>query len=265
MGAALQGGEGAGGGSPVGAPVSTFSHTVPYGVAQGCNMKGPMPVYAAPQMAIPLQPSVLHVAPQQASQTKSWRCWVLYAILFAAIYAGLGVLVWRRYRGYSTQGSSHQWMVDLVLQAGDAGAAERATSGSPKRAVVESIFAGTHVRGYPPGHPLHGEHWLFRLSDSRIFSKVEGQFGPVILGEKAELLRTTLQELGFLHRTLYHGTQNPFVTSILTGGFLFSDGVYGDGIYVAENMHMRSAMHLGQVKQCWSWRPIGDLTMKAGM
>jgi hypothetical protein len=149
-----------------------------------------------------------------------------------AIFAALGAVVWKRFYSYGTE-VPPQWLVDVVLQAGDGTALDRGTEGTAQRAIVESIFAGTHVRGYAAGHPLHGKHWLMRLSDSTVFSKVEGQFGPVELGETARLLRLALEQQGYLHRTLYHGTQNPFVPSILTGGFLVADGNYGTGIYVA--------------------------------
>jgi len=244
-----------------GADVGNFSHTVPYYVVQDSSMKGP--VYTVPHAGAPLQPGVADLAPQQAAQAKPWRTWSLFAVIFFAIYAVLGALLWRRYRSFSGDGPP-QWLWDAVLQAGDGdhGTMDRGTEGTKQREMMESIFAGTHVRGYPAGHPLHGEHWLMRLSDSRVFSKIEGQFGPVDLGKNAQLLRMTLEQQGFRHRTFFHGTQNPFVPSILTGGFLFSEGGYGTGIYVAKTYAHAQCYAFGALQSVMEleayWKPDNE-------
>jgi len=91
---------------------------------------------------------------------------------------------------------------------------------------VEDIFGGTRVEGYPAGTP--GDEDFITWNSGK---KIEGEFGPVVLSDKAAALRATLIQQGWNHRILYHGTENPFVTSILTGGFLNSDGWHGVGIY----------------------------------
>lgn len=56
----------------------------------------------------------------------------------------------------------------------------------------------------------------------------------VVLSEAAAQLRAAFIERGFRHRRLFHGTENPFIPSILSGGFMTTDGALGTGIYLAE-------------------------------
>mmetsp|Transcript_7278 Transcript_7278/g.26403 ORF Transcript_7278/g.26403 Transcript_7278/m.26403 type:complete len:315 (-) Transcript_7278:104-1048(-) len=119
-----------------------------------------------------------------------------------------------------------QWALDLLPQIGDQDHLKRGECKNPFRQQVEDIFGGTRVEGYPAGTP--GDEDFITWNSGK---KIEGEFGPVVFSDKAAALRATLIQQGWNHRILYHGTENPFVTSILTGGFLNSDGWHGVGIY----------------------------------
>jgi len=71
-----------------------------------------------------------------------------------------------------------------------------------------------------------------------------GTTGPVVLSEKAKLLRAALIEKGFKPRIMYHGTETRLAPLILDNGFrMAAIGFHGDGIYVAS--HESHAMCYG--------------------
>jgi len=126
------------------------------------------------------------------------------------------------------------WVEDLVRQAGNRNATARGNgfSSSEHRLILERVFNGTHVRGHPAGE-AHGQFWIYMHLHAHSAKGSAREIGPVELSANAKLFRAALQQQGFQHQTFYHGTRNLFVTSILSGGFLFEKTAWlGPGIYV---------------------------------
>jgi len=154
---------------------------------------------------------------------------VTVVVATCAIAALACVALARRAMDMTSQPPPPPWALSLVEQVGDDHSHKRGVRGTPERALVEDLFAGTHVKGYPAGKP-RGDLFILRHAGEQI----PGEFGPVVLSESAAQLRSALLQQGFLHRRLYHGTENPFIPSILSGGFLSTDGCLGAGIYAAQ-------------------------------
>lgn len=163
-------------------------------------------------------------SPKQGGRRGCNRVMIVGVLVTSVLFFAAAYLLWQRI----TNPPPPAWIVDLATQVGDENAAARGKMHTPQRAVVEQIFGGTHVKGYPPGHP-HGDMFILQHAGE----KIPGQFGPVVLSQNAQWLRTALIQRGFVAKKVYHGTENPFIPSILTGGFLNSDGMLGLGIYTA--------------------------------
>lgn len=122
------------------------------------------------------------------------------------------------------------WIADSVRRLGKENARVQSKDGGTLPETAKRVFAGTHIAGRPAGK-AHGMDWLalhhYDEEDG------PGHFGQVELSENAQRLRAALRDQGFHTQTMYHGTKNEFVPSILSGGFRFA-GVawFGQGIYV---------------------------------
>jgi len=111
-----------------------------------------------------------------------------------------------------------QDMLALVDQVGDANALKRGMVHTPQRKIMNEIWKGAHT--------------------------AKGNFGPVVLSEKAKQLRAALIQRGFQPRVMFHGTETRLAPLILDNGFRFAAiGWRGNGIYVAS--HESHAMCYG--------------------
>uniref|UniRef100_A0A7S2KTD7 PARP catalytic domain-containing protein n=1 Tax=Zooxanthella nutricula TaxID=1333877 RepID=A0A7S2KTD7_9DINO len=148
--------------------------------------------------------------------------WIQAAVLLL----GVGLVAMLAVHRLRAPPPAPAWAVALVSQAGDSHGEARGKRGTPYRETVEALFDGSHVAGFAAGRP-RGDMFIARHSGEHGTE----EYGPVVLSENAKLLRRALQQQGFVHGTYWHGTENAFVPSILSGGFLVSDGMLGVGIY----------------------------------
>lgn len=116
----------------------------------------------------------------------------------------------------------------LARQAGDENALSRGNISSSLRRSVTDVFNGTHIQGRPLSPSLPDFMAMVHEEPGA------GYFGLVVLSPGAGQLRAALEASGFSHGAFYHGSKNMWISSILSGGFLVSDGWHGEGIYVAE-------------------------------
>jgi len=178
----------------------------------------------------PMPGVVFHPAPCDRGDvaTRPSPIVVLIALL-AGVVLVLGGMYGARKAKEMSLAPPPKWILDLVEEAGDAHSNDRGVRGTPQRALVEALYAGTHVEGYPAGRP-RGDLFILQHAGEQI----PGEYGEVVLSEAAAQLRAAFIERGFRHRRLFHGTENPFIPSILSGGFMTTDGALGTGIYLAE-------------------------------